>query len=299
MYGFIPGRNVGTFSVPGITIPSGLGSADGNVFGYTAPQVANDLSWLRGDHSLRFGFAVENIRSNVDAKQGANGAWQFNSIAEFLTARPVQFQGMLPGSDTQRGLRTTIYSAYVQDDFRASDRLTLNLGVRYEMNTVISEHHGRLATLRDLRDANPHLGDPFYENPTLKNFAPRLGIAWDPFGDGKTAIRSGFGMFDVVPLPYLLTNRAGRAAPFFTEAVRQNPPNETYPNNIVPFLQANPSLRQAYVEPDPSRAYRMQWNANIQRELISNVIATVGYVGSAAAICPSRSRTSTRCRRSS
>jgi hypothetical protein len=287
-YGFIPGRNVGTFNVnvTGLSIPSGIGSADGNVFGYTAPQIANDLTWLRGAHSLRIGFGIENIRSNVDAKQGANGGWQFGGLADFLQARPNQFQGQLPGSDTQRGLRTTIYSAYINDDFRATDRLTLNLGVRYEMNTVISEHHGRIAVLRDLRDATPHLGDPMYDNPTLKNFAPRIGIAWDPFGDGRTAVRSGFGVFDVVPLPYLLTNRATRAAPFFTEAVRANPPPETFPNNIVPFLNANPSLRQAFVDPDPARAYRMQWNFNVQRELISNVVATAGYVGSAARHMP-------------
>ena len=88
--------------------------------------------------------------------------------------------------------------------------MTLNLGLRYEMSTVPTETDGKLANLRNLSDATPHLGDPFFNNPTTKNFEPRIGFAWDPFSNGKLAVRGGAGLFDVLPLPYqfiLLTTR--------------------------------------------------------------------------------------------
>src|SRR5258706_12262188 len=72
------------------------------------------------------------------------------------------------------------------------------------MATVPTEVQGKLTVLRQITDAQPHLGDPLFSNPTLRNFEPRVGFSWDPFGDGKTALSAGFGMFDVLPLPYLI-----------------------------------------------------------------------------------------------
>jgi len=76
--------------------------------------------------------------------------------------------------------------------------LTLNLGLRYEMTTVPTETAGKLSVLRNITDATPHLGDPFFSNPTTKNFEPRIGFAWDPFRNGKMAVRAGAGLYDVV-----------------------------------------------------------------------------------------------------
>jgi len=77
--------------------------------------------------------------------------------------------------------------------------LTLNLGLRYEMATVPTEAQGRLTTLINITDTDPHLGDPYFLNPTRRNFEPRIGFSWDPFRNGKTAVRGGFGVFDVLP----------------------------------------------------------------------------------------------------
>ena len=93
--------------------------------------------------------------------------------------------------------------------------LTINLGVRYDMSTVVSEVNGKIASLRNLTDPTVTVGSPYYQNPTLKNFAPRIGFAWDPFKDGRTAIRGGVGMFDILPLPNLLVNLFSRTAPFY------------------------------------------------------------------------------------
>src|SRR5436309_7315253 len=152
---------------------------------------------------------------NVLADTDPNGIWNYDNLQRFLTNNPTKFQGGIASSLSPRNLRQTLFGAYVQDDWRAKQNLTLNLGLRYEMTTVITETAGKLSILRNLSDAVPHLGDPFFSNPTLKNFEPRVGFAWDPFHDGKTAIRGGFGMFDVLPLPYQFTLLTTLAAPFF------------------------------------------------------------------------------------
>src|SRR6202011_1622535 len=122
------------------------------------------------------------------------------------------FDSGLPSSNPVRGLRQTLFGLYVQDDWHWRRDLTLNLGLRYEMTTVPTEVQGRLSTLIHVTDTQPHLGDPYFLNPTLRNFEPRVGFSWDPFRNGTTAVRGGFGMFDVLPLLYQLN---GGDAPFF------------------------------------------------------------------------------------
>ncbi len=283
--GFLPGRNIGCISVVGLSTLCGLGASDSNVFGYTAPQISDDLTWVRGRHSLRFGFTVERILSNLDAKDGPLGEWEFGSIEDLLLVRPRRFVAQFPGTDTTRGMRSSVVGAYIQDDIRLRPNVTLNLGLRYEVSTVIKEHHDRTSNLRNLTDAEPTLGDPYYENPSLRNFAPRIGFAWDPFGDGKTAIRSGFGIFDIVPLPYLFTNRMPRSTPFFKQGIIVSPPGESFPNGAFRLLGPR-ALRVAHVQFDPDRAYKMQWNLNIQREVIKDLTFMVGYVGSSGVHIP-------------
>ena len=79
--------------------------------------------------------------------------------------------------------------------------LKLTLGLRYDFLTPLNEQFGRISNLPTLASPTPIVGGDYFHNPTTRNFAPRVGVAWDPTGTGKTSIRSGFGIYDLLPLP--------------------------------------------------------------------------------------------------
>ena len=279
--GFVPGHNIGTLSISGVSgTYTGIGTNGLTLFGYTAPQAYDDLSWTKGRHSIRTGFGFERIQHNVNSADQGSGRWTFTSVPNFLQGIASQFTADFPGTDTIRGERMSVISGYVQDDFRMSSNLTLNLGVRYEMGTVATEVNGKIANLRNITDPKPTVGNPYYNNPTLKNFAPRVGFAWDPFKDGKTAIRAGAGIFDIVPLTFLYANRMPRTNPFYLAGVLANPPVASFPNQALQLLNLS-TLRTAHIEFNPGRSYKAQWNLNIQRQLTRSLVLTVGYVGAA------------------
>ena len=248
----------------------------------------DDLSWTKGRHSIRAGFNFERIDYNMNAAASPNGKWTFNSIQQFMQGTASLFASDFPGTDTTRSERMSLFGGYIQDDFRVRTNLTLNLGLRYEMGTVVTEVHQRIANLRNLTDPAVTTGDPYYNNPTKKDFAPRFGFAWDPFKNGKTAVRGGFGMFDIVPLSYLFVNRMPRSAPFYEAGQLSNPPVSSFPNQVFQLLSLT-SLLATHIEFNPSRSYRTQWNLNIQRQLTGNLALTgVCWIGRRAPGSPAR-----------
>src|SRR5215469_6060614 len=196
----VPGKNAPETDVTGLTTFSGgLGTPSHYHFHWTSIQAYEDLSASRRKHSVKFGIGVERIRDNMLAVSDTGGVFSFNSLSDFLTNVPFFLSAAIPSAVTGRGIRQTIFGAYIQDDWRWRPNVRINLGLRYEMATLPTEVQGKLTTLRNITDTSPHLGDPLFSNPTLRNFEPRVGLSWDPFGSGKTAIKAGFGMFDVLP----------------------------------------------------------------------------------------------------
>jgi hypothetical protein len=279
---------------------------------WNSNQFYDDAFLTRGTHSLKFGFAMENMRYNFFQKYNPDGIWTFTSVANFVTNHPNSLEGGLATPDTPRNLRQTIFGGYIQDDWRFRHNLTLNVGLRYEMATVLSEVRGKLTNLRTISDALPFCGTtdpalttvvtpanpagtpgctgaaPLYSNPTTHNFEPRIGFAWDPRGDGKMSVRGGFALFDILPLPGYFYTQQGIETPFFlTGVIRQanadlsglfgvpaSAPNSAY-NKI-----GSTALTAAFMEPNPKRNYVEQWNINVQRQITPSLTATVGYVGS-------------------
>ncbi len=221
--------------------------------------------------------------------------------------------------------RSNIYGAYIQDDWKMFSNLTVNLGLRYEMSTIpwvtdnninnvetlsqnLAARHdpgGCLANVSGVASCPGFYHTTFQSNPTTKNFEPRIGFAWDPFKDGKTAVRGGFGLFDVLPLSYMFALNSLQTAPSSaeTDLTFGQPascsgssclPNGSpapsgwgdFPLNILADA-TTPSIaglsapeRWQYVQPNPKRNYVMQYNLNIQRQLTPNLSFMIAYAGS-------------------
>jgi len=282
-----PGRDAAALFVSGLTpFTGGPASNPGDYFYWNSFQAYDDAFLTRGTHSLKFGVGVERMELNYNTG-AAGGEFHIGSLADFLTNHPAKFFSSFQASSTL-GPRQTIFGLYLQDDWRWRPNLTLNLGARYEMSTVPTEAHDKFSILYNITDPAPHLGNPFFLNPTLRNFEPRVGFAWDPFNNSKTAVRGGFGVFDVLPLPYQFYNGANRGFPLSGAA--SNLPPGTFFAGAFPLLGAN-STRTFFVEHKPRRNYVMQWNLNVQRELAPNLTAVMGYVGSRGVHQPFRADT--------
>ena len=278
--GFLPGQPVGTITNAELsTFPGGFGAVGEFDFHYNSYQFYDDAFATLGTHSLKFGFAFENIRDNELGKTSPLGQFVFGSLSAFLQDQPTSFNAPIGNGITPRNLRQSIYAGYVMDDWRARPNLTLNLGLRYEAATVPSEAHGKLSNLPSLTSTAPHLGDPFFSNPTKLNFESRVGFAWDPLGNGKTSIRAGFGIFDNLPLPYLFAVTSLLSAPFFELGNITTLPQGSFPTGAFPLL-TTPTLRYAYIQPNPPRSYDMEWNFNIQQSIALDMVLQVGYTGS-------------------
>ena len=205
-------------------------------------QAYDDAFLTRGSHSLKFGFALENMRYNAFSSTSPYGILRFKSLTDFLNNNAFSLEAGLPNRITPRGYRQTIVGGYIQDDWKLRKNLTVNIGLRYEMDTVLTETQGKLTNLRNITDPLPYCGTsdpalsrivtpeirgnpgctgaaPYYSNPTKLNFEPRFGFAWDPRGNGKTAIRGGFAIFDILPLPGYQFTQQGQETPFFLKGL--------------------------------------------------------------------------------
>jgi hypothetical protein len=277
----MPGQRATQVSVTGLTPFTGGFGASGVYYHFTSYQVHDDLFWTKGRHAIKLGGSLEDLQLNVFSLSNPNGQFTFGSLLNFLTNKPAQFNAAFPTALSPRGLRDKVFAAYFQDDWRLTPNFTLNIGLRYEMSTVLSEVQGKLSAIWNLADSKPHLGSPYFNNPTLKNFEPRVGISWDPFGDGKTAVRGAFGIYDVLPLPYEFILPSTISTPFTILGTVKGAklPANTFYTGAGPLL-GPASTRVSYIEHDPRRNYVMQWNANIQREIVPNLTAVAAYVGS-------------------
>lgn len=272
-------------AVTGLTTAIGLGGLNLFQYRWTSPQVNDDAFITRGSHQIRVGFAFERMRDDMLERLSPNGSMKF-SLAQFLANTPRQLNALAPGTSHPVRIRESLFGVYLHDDWRFRQNLTLNMGLRYEMTTVPTEATGQFQNITTLANCTSSptactpvaVDSPLSRNPTLKNFEPRVGFAWDPFNNGKTAIRGGFGLFDVLPLPYIFALNDAATAPFQIIGADPTAQLGTPSGNKVSF---NPSrVRNRFIDPSPSRGYTMNWNVNVQREFAQGWTAFAGYVAS-------------------
>lgn len=272
---FFPGQPLGQISITGLFSmgPSRFGPNfnELNLF-----QVGDDLSWIVGRHSLKLGVDHREIYLPTSRPQSPYGFYQFTSLANFLRATPSSVELALPGSEVVRRWRQSMTAAYIQDDFRLSRRLTVNAGLRYERTSLPHEKDGLEANVRNpLTDKTSTVGD-LYKNPSNLNFAPRVGLAWDPFGDGKTSVRASFGVFFDPLWTDFYANAANRTPPFYTLGSVRNP---VFPNASAVTSSPNFVLgRQDTLVYEPQNPYSMHTNFSIQREVAKGATLTVAFV---------------------
>ena len=294
--GILPGRDAPVITVSGLTsFTGGVGGLAATNFAYTTYQLYDDLSIQKGTHAMKTGFSFERYYYNLQVASDPNGEYDFSSLSSFLTnGRPATFFADLSYSGTQttgvpsstgypeRGFRQNVIGGYFLDDIRLRENLTLNLGLRYEMSTVPYEQYNRVSSLRDIYSTNLNIGQPLFQNPTHLNFEPRVGLAWDPFRDGKTSIRSGFGIFDMLPLLYEYALLESYGAPFSDLASIVNPPAGLFPyGGYQALVSGQPvPVRVPSVQYNPRRNYVMQWNFSVQRSIAPNTTLLIAYSGS-------------------
>jgi hypothetical protein len=244
-------------------------------------QFYDDAFLTRGNHALKFGFAVERIQNNTLARTRPNGTFNFSGLASFLINHPKSFTIGSPIVSAELSTRLTILAGYVQDNWRFRRNLTLNLGLRYEMETNPTQAHVPFFILQSLTTAAVNAEHPWQNNPTLRNFEPRIGFAWDPFGNGKTSVRGGFGIFDALPGSWVINQEDSQARPFALSLGRSNLNPGDFPHICgTPTCLGARSALGYFPEQKPHRNYAMNWNLTIQRQIGQSLTATVGYVGS-------------------
>ncbi len=277
--GFLPGRDPGEITIAGITqYPGGIGASGDYHLHYTSYQIYDDFAFTRRSHALAVGFSVEDVRSNILGAGTNNGNASFGSLANFLTDQPSSFTATLPGTNVPVGLRQTIAGAYIKDDWRIARNLTLNLGLRYEMATVLSAEHNDLATLA-LGSQTLRVGSPFFQNPTRLDFSPLAGLAWDPFRDGKTVVRAAFGQYNSLPVTSLFGLISVLSAPFDLQASSTSVSPGSFPDGLYESLAAG-GPRADFIQQNPRRSYILQWNLSVEHQIARNLNLDVGYAGS-------------------
>ncbi|PYR28695.1 MAG: hypothetical protein DMF92_13600 [Acidobacteria bacterium] len=241
---------------------------------------SDDLTYTKGKHLLKTGALVEHAYASKLTTVNSRGTYTFANLTQFLAGVPSRFQGNAPGPKFERKRPNTLFGFYVQDDYRVTSNLTLNLGARYEFFTVPADKDGLDAYLPDiLTSSTTTLGGPFV-NPSLKNLAPRVGFAWDVTGDGRTAVRGGSGLYYDTDGPYNSSLGVSIQTPPFVLPVNVTGAGIPFPTPVFPTGPTGGALSMRTIDYHIKQPKGWTYNVNVQRELAGSWAAMVGYAGS-------------------
>jgi hypothetical protein len=289
--------------------------------------LTDDLAWTKGRHSFKWGVYYSNYRDAMMYGYYLNGEFDFygpgtgigsgNDRADFLMGLPDDFQEY-PNAPTN--IRSYSIAGYAEDSVKVTRRFTLNYGIRYEYNQPKYDTHSRSFTFIPGQQSTVFPGAPLgllfpgdksapngANFPDKRDFAPRAGFAWDVFGNAKTSVRGGFGMFyDVLKAednlqfngqsPFFGSAFLGFSSPDagftsdpgiltnpFAAAGAVNPfPSKPVDHSVnfgdagyLPIGGANPF----FIDPHIKTPYIYQYNLSLQQQLVNNLTLQVGYVG--------------------
>ena len=304
---FDPSNAAATGGLPYIQFPdlSPIGTTDWfpEFLNENNYQYVDSFTYVRGRHSLKFGADVRRRLHGFFQTQNSRGDMNFDqqftedlitqsggsSLASFLLGYPISADR--DGQKGSFGMRWLEFSAYAMDDFRATPKLTLNLGLRYDIFTPPVEQENRLAnfdfaTGRFVSPQMPGVSRSGDVNTDYNNFGPRVGFAWTPWNE-KTVVRGGFGIFYDVQADQNDAELAYNPTGLFFSQNFVNPassPNlqlslsQGFPAPVYPTL-SNPSGRASASRFNNRTTYIEEWNLNIERSLSKDSVLQVAYVG--------------------
>ncbi|HWC16503.1 MAG TPA: TonB-dependent receptor, partial [Terriglobales bacterium] len=283
----LPKITVGNFSVIGATASVPRDRVDSNW------HFIDNYSWKAGKNDVKFGYEFRRTTIAITQDSNFRGKLNFDSLSDFLQGNTSPSS---PGSQAQgRTRRHSVEnnnSLYLQDSFRATPRLTLNFGLRWDYFGVVHEGDNLIFRFNPATDSLQRVGvsggpSDLYD-PDYNNFAPRVAFAYDLTGHGRTVVRGGWGLFydafsqDIFlgHLPYNCIFCPGPAyagvgpAPISfatpTSTLAANVPVYSGPAPLGDFFNVDPNIRTPYIQ---------NFNLNLQRQVFSKVVAQVGYVG--------------------
>jgi hypothetical protein len=299
-----------------------ISQTDPATFTRTQYTLNDAISLVRGGHSLTFGIDATRGWVLIRNQFHQPGAWTFTgdytglSLADFLIGAQRTF---LQGNGEFKDNRVNTFGLFIQDDWKASRRLTFNLGLRFDPFFPWKETQGRIEEFSPAAYAGGQRSQVFVNAPpgllfpgdpgvpeygvrgNMKNFGPRAGFAWDVAGDGKTSVRGGFGMFfdalqngiynnrfvDVTP--YSLQINMSPATSPFSDPWRGYPGGNPFPAQYPPAKTfAFPATSNLVASYDVANGGQYQtpvtygWNLTVERQLTPDWLARVAYVGSHA-----------------
>lgn len=269
-------------------------------------QFADTLTWTKGRHTLKFGGDINYVSDDLLNLFRGAGSYSYNNINDFIIDY-VNFAQGLPGatvcatstrnvgkcytSQFQQGLglagikmHTTDYNFFVQDDFRVTPRLTVNLGLRYEYlkfpsatlantSTQVIPYDGR--TVAEATSTLPSDKD---------NFGPRIGLAYDVFGDGTTSIRAGYGIYygrvQSSTIYNALINTGNPAGQASISLSATDPAAPVFPNVLPPSAVGSVGSAINYFAADFQAPKIHQFDVIFERQIMKNTIVSASYIGS-------------------
>jgi hypothetical protein len=297
--GFTPYPQTPGISTSGFSLGSGWYIDEPSYF----RQIDDTLSWIRGKHDIQTGIMI-NYQGNGDLAYPAmglsfTGLYTGNSAADFLIGRPQNFSVTTTIIDDGT---STVVQPFIQDNYHLTKRLTVDLGLRWAYQTPWTQKHGNVSTFTYTPGAQstvyptapPQLvvpGDqgvlPGLYQGWKAGAEPRIGFAWDIFGDGSTSLRGAWGLFHAAineEVEAIQTNNEPFLVSFSTA-----PPSTENPwgsqTDPIPYDPKHPSfgpfpgITQSYVDPNYRPGDIQQFNLNVQHRFGSDIFAEVAYVG--------------------